>query len=139
LARNGHAVTGLARTDNAAATLDARGITPVAGDLDARRPGVVEAALRADAVIYAAQAGPEQETGTVQELTRALVGTRKALVFLSGSWVLVQRTAGARSPDVFAEHEPFTPEPVAEYRKAGEDTVLASAGDGLRSTVIRPA
>jgi hypothetical protein len=28
---------------------------------------------------------------------------------------------------------------VAEYRKAGEDTVLASAGDGLRSTVIRPA
>jgi nucleoside-diphosphate-sugar epimerase len=138
LAKNGHTVTGLARTGNAAATLDAQGITPVTGDLDARRPGVVEAALRADAVIYAAQAGPEQETSTVQNLTRALAGRGRTLVFLSGSGVLLQRTAGAWSPDLFAEHDPFTPEPLAEYRKAAEDTVLAAAGDGLRSIVVRP-
>ncbi|GAA5702446.1 nucleoside-diphosphate sugar epimerase [Streptomyces avermitilis] len=138
LAESGHSVTGLARTDDAAATLDAQGITPVAGDLDARRPDVVEATLRADAVVYAAQAGPEQETGTVQDLTLALTGTGKTLIFLSGSGVLMQRTAGAWSPDVFAEYDPFVPEPLADFRKAAEDTVLAAAEDGVRAMVIRP-
>ncbi|SES48114.1 NAD dependent epimerase/dehydratase family protein [Streptomyces sp. yr375] len=95
LIKSGNAVTGLARTDDAAATLHAQGITPIAGDLDARRPDAVAAALRADAVVYAAQPGPEQETGAVQDLTRALAGTGKALLFLSGSGVLLQRTGGA--------------------------------------------
>lgn len=134
----GHPVTGLARTEAAAATLAAQGITPVPGDLDGRRPAVVEAALRADTVVYAAQAAPDQETAITQDLIRALAGTGKALVFLSGSGVLMQRTAGAWSPDVFAERDPFTTEPLAAYRKAAEDAVLAAAGDGVRSLVLRP-
>ncbi|MFD0311416.1 NAD-dependent epimerase/dehydratase family protein [Streptomyces sp. NPDC127119] len=138
LSAEGHAVSGLARTRNAAATLDSRGITPVAGDLDEHRGAVLKAAQTADAVIYAAQAGPAQETATVQDLVRALSGTRKTFVFLSGTGVLVQRTAGAWSPDVFAEDDPFTPEPLAAYRKAAEDTVMAAADNGLRSMVIRP-
>ncbi|MER8001275.1 NAD-dependent epimerase/dehydratase family protein [Streptomyces sp. NPDC095613] len=138
LSAEGHTVTGLARTESAAATLDSQGITPLAGDLEERRAAVIEAAQAADAVIYAAQAGPEQETATVQELTRALTGTDKTLIFLSGNGVLVQRTAGAWSPDVFAEDDPFTPEPLADYRKAVEDTVLAAARHGLRAMVIRP-
>ncbi|MEV6126418.1 NAD-dependent epimerase/dehydratase family protein [Streptomyces violaceusniger] len=138
LTAEGHTVTGLARTGTAAAGLHAQGITPVPGDLEERRPAVVEAALEADAVIYAAQAGEEQETATVQDLTRALAGTGRTLVFLSGSGVLLQRTAGAWSPDVYAEHEPFTPEPLAGFRKAAEDTVLAAASEGLRTMVIRP-
>ncbi|MFG3105098.1 NAD-dependent epimerase/dehydratase family protein [Streptomyces sp. NPDC048182] len=138
LSAEGHTVTGLARTQSAAAALDSQGVTPVAGDLEERRSGIIEAAVAADAVIYAAQAGPEQETATVQDLTRALSGTDKALLFLSGSGVLLQRTAGAWSPDVFAEDDPFTPEPLAAYRKAAEDTVLAAAGNGLRAMVIRP-
>lgn len=142
LARNlsaeGHTVTGLARTKSAAATLVSQGITPLAGDLDEHRGAVIEAAQAADAVIYAAQAGPEQERATVQDLTKALAGTDKTLIFLSGNGVLVQRTAGAWSPDVFAEDDPFTPEPLAAYRKTAEDTVLAAARDGLRAMVIRP-
>ncbi|MBW0105573.1 NAD-dependent epimerase/dehydratase family protein [Pseudonocardia sp. KRD291] len=138
LSAEGHTVAGLARTATAAADLRARGITPVAGDLDERRPAVLEAALQADAVVYAAQAGQEQETATVQDLTRTLVGTGATLVFLSGSGVLLQRTAGAWSPDVYAEHETFTPEPLAEFRKAAEDTVLAAASEGLRAMVVRP-
>ncbi|MFF3485619.1 NAD-dependent epimerase/dehydratase family protein [Streptomyces sp. NPDC002701] len=138
LSAEGHAVTGLARTESAAATLESRSITPVAGDLAEHRAAVIEAARTADAVIYAAQAGSEQETATVQDLTRALAGTDKTLIFLSGSGVLVQRTAGAWSPDVFAEDDPFTPEPLADYRKAAEDAVLAAAQDGLRAMVIRP-
>ncbi|WP_030661361.1 NAD-dependent epimerase/dehydratase family protein [Streptomyces cellulosae] len=138
LVAEGHTVTGLARTEDAADGLAARGIAPVAADLHARRRVTIEAALRADAVIYAAQPAPDQESATTQDLTRALAGTGKTLVFLSGSGVLMQRTAGAWSPDVFAEHDPFTPEPLAEYRKAAEDTVLASAGSGVRAMVIRP-
>ncbi|NUV70010.1 NAD-dependent epimerase/dehydratase family protein [Streptomyces sp. CAI-121] len=134
----GHPVTGLARTDAAAAALAAQGITPVAADLGGRRPAVVRAALRADTVVYAAQPAPDQETATVQELTRALAGTGRTLVFLSGSGVLMQRTSGAWSPDVFAEHDPFTTEPPAAYRKAAEDAVIAAAGNGVRSLVVRP-
>ncbi|MFJ6512945.1 NAD-dependent epimerase/dehydratase family protein [Streptomyces sp. NPDC091406] len=138
LVAEGHTVTGLARTEAAADGLTAQGITPVAGDLGTRRPAVVEAARGADAVIYAAQADPEQETGTVQDLTRALAGTGRTLAFLSGSGVLLQRTEGAWSPDVFAEDDAFTPEPLAGFRKAAEDTVLAAAGPELRAMVIRP-
>ncbi|MEU9955127.1 NAD-dependent epimerase/dehydratase family protein [Streptomyces sp. NPDC050982] len=138
LAAEGHTVTGLARTETAAVGLHAQGITPVEGDLEERRPAVVEAALRADGVIYAAQAGEEQETAAVQDLTRALAGTGKTLVFLSGSGVLLRRTAGAWSPDVYAEHEPFTPEPLADFRRAAEDAVLAAASEGLRAMVVRP-
>lgn len=139
LAAEGHTVTGLARTDAAADALESQGVTPVAADLDTRRATAVEASLRADAVIYAAQADPEQETATVQDLTRALAGTGKSLIFLSGSGVLMQRTAGAWSPDVFAEDDSFIPEPLAGFRKAAEDTVLAAAADdGVRAMVIRP-
>ncbi|MGW4629543.1 NAD-dependent epimerase/dehydratase family protein [Streptomyces rubiginosohelvolus] len=138
LVAEGHTVTGLARTEDAAGRLAAQGVTPCAGDLDARRPAVIEEARRADAVIYAAQPGPEQESATVRELADMLAGTGKTLIFLSGSGVLMQRVAGAWSPDVFTEHDAFTAEPLAEYRKAAEDFVLAAAGNGVRSMVIRP-
>ncbi|MEU3027680.1 NAD-dependent epimerase/dehydratase family protein [Streptomyces incarnatus] len=138
LTGEGHAVSGVARTNTAAAALQELGVAPVAADLDARRPAAIDAALAADAVVYAARADPEQETATVADLTRALAGTGKTLVFLSGSGVLMQRTAGAWSPDIFAEDDPFVTEPLAGFRKAAEDTVLASAADGVRAMVIRP-
>ncbi|MFJ1608518.1 hypothetical protein ACIOHS_34910 [Streptomyces sp. NPDC088253] len=50
----------------------------------------------------------------------------------------MQRTAGAWSPDVVAEHDPFVPEPLADFHKAAEDTVLAATEDGVRAMVIRP-
>ncbi|MET8289896.1 NAD-dependent epimerase/dehydratase family protein [Streptomyces sp. NPDC005132] len=138
LASEGHAVSGLARTDAAATTLQQQGITPVAADLDARRPAAIDAALAADGVIYAAQADPEQESATIADLTRALAGTGKTLVFLSGSGVLMQRTGGAWSPDVFAEDDTFVTEPLAGFRKDAEDCVLASAAHGVRAMVVRP-
>ncbi|MFD9507847.1 NAD-dependent epimerase/dehydratase family protein [Streptomyces mirabilis] len=133
-----HLVTGLARTDVAAVALAADGITPVVADLDSRRSATIDAALEADVVVYAAQADPMLETATVESLTRAMAGTGKTLIFLSGSGVLLQRTAGAWSQDSFAEHDPFAVEPLATSRKAAEDTVLAAASDRLRAMVIRP-
>ncbi|MFD7223030.1 NAD-dependent epimerase/dehydratase family protein [Streptomyces sp. NPDC059892] len=50
----------------------------------------------------------------------------------------MQRTQGSWSPDIFAEDDPFVTEPLAGFRKAAEDTVLASAANGVRAMVIRP-
>jgi nucleoside-diphosphate-sugar epimerase len=138
LADSGHAVSGLARTGASAAALNARGISPVAADLETRRPAMVGAARRADVVVYAAQAEPAQETAAVEDLTRAMAGTGKTLIFLSGSGVLLQRTEGAWSQDTFTEHDLFTVEPLAEFRKAAEDAILMAAADGVRAMVIRP-
>lgn len=139
LATDGHRVTGLARTGEAAAALDRGGIVPVLGDLGPGRAAVVEAARRADAVVYAAQPGPEQETAAVDELIRVLAGGGRTLILLSGSGVLLQRTAGTWSQDSFAEHDSFVVEPLAAYRKAAEDAVLtASSAGGLRGMVVRP-
>ncbi|RLL68315.1 NAD-dependent epimerase/dehydratase family protein [Streptomyces sp. Z26] len=138
LAAAGHQVGGLARTASAAAALEAAGIHPVRGDLDEGRGATVAAARRADAVVYAAQPDAVLETATVAELTRAMAGTGRTLVFLSGTGVLLQRTGGAWSEDGFAEHEPFAVEPLAAARKAAEDTVLASAAHEVRAMVVRP-
>ncbi|AEM84475.1 NAD-dependent epimerase/dehydratase family protein [Streptomyces violaceusniger] len=138
LAGAGHHVTGLARTEAAAVALKAQGITPVAGDLETRRPETISAARLADTVIYAAQADPAQETATLDELIQTLAGSGRTLVFLSGSGVFLQRTAGAWSQDSFAEDDSFTVEPLATARKAVEDKVLAAASHGMRAMVIRP-
>lgn len=138
LADTGHTVAGLARTREAAVALELQGVTPVIADLGVRRPHTVDAALRADVVVYAAQPDPVQESATVEDLTGAMAGTGKTLMFLSGSGVLMQRTAGAWSQDSFAEGDPFTVEPLAATRKSAEDDVLAAGNDRLRSMVVRP-
>ncbi|MGW0632142.1 hypothetical protein [Streptomyces sp. NPDC002758] len=61
-AGQGHHITGLARSQRATDTLTEQDSTLSPGNLDGRRPEAVAAAARADVVIYAAQASPEQET-----------------------------------------------------------------------------
>ncbi|MFF7601869.1 NAD(P)H-binding protein [Streptomyces mirabilis] len=139
LTARGHLVTGLARTDVAAVALAADGITPVVADLDSRRSTTIDAALKADVVVYTAQADPVLETATVESLTRAMAGRGKTLIFLSGSGLLLQRTAGAWSQDSFAEHDPFVVEPMATSRKAAEDTVLAPPPTGCAPWSSTPA
>ncbi|CDR17514.1 hypothetical protein GCM10022420_027790 [Streptomyces iranensis] len=59
-------------------------------------------------------------------------------MFLSGTGVFLQRTAGSWSEAGFAEDDPFTVEPLAAARKAAEDKVLAAASRDMRTMVIRP-
>lgn len=95
LISSGHTVTGLARSDAAAARLRALGAIPLRGsvdDLDALRTG----AAQADGVVHMAIAGdfsdPEditrREVAAIQALGRALVDTGKPLVTTSGTLVL---------------------------------------------------
>ena len=138
LAASGHRVRGLARSADAAERLRLRGIEPHRGDLGAGRREVLAAAATADAVVYAAQLDPSEETAVVDDLVAALRGTGTTLLFVSGSGVFLQRTAGAWSPDVVAEDDPFTVEPLATARYAAEQTVRRAAADGLRAMVLRP-
>ncbi|WP_329130632.1 NAD(P)H-binding protein [Streptomyces sp. NBC_00670] len=97
LGASGHTVSGPARSQDAAARLRGQGITAVRADLDTGRPAVLAAARAADAVLYAAQTTPEQETSTVRELTRALAGTGKTLSSCpaAGSCYSAPRAPGA--------------------------------------------
>lgn len=134
----GHTVHGLARSDAAAARLQAAAVQPVRGDLDTGMAPVLAAAHLADVTIYAAQVAFEREPAVLDALCSALAGSGKTLIFLSGSGVFMQRTGGAWSADSFAETDPFVPEPLALPRLEAENRVRAAAADGLRSMVIRP-
>lgn len=134
----GHDVTGLARSDRAATRLTTQDITPLRADPDSGLAPIVTAAASADVVVVAAQLTPETETTMVSALLDALTSSGKTFVFTSGSGVLLQRTAGAWSEDVFTEDDPFTAEPLATERLAVERLVRTAAGREIRGMVVRP-
>ena len=138
LARAGHTVTGLARTDTGADSLRQEGISVLTGDLDADLEQVVTAAVAADATVYAAQLDPGGEQRAVLALLDGLAGTGKTFLFTSGTGVFLQRTAGAWSPDTFSEDTPFTVEPLAAGRAATEGLVHRAAARGVRTLTVRP-
>ena len=83
----GHHVSGLARSQESAGKLGARGVSAVMGDItDAGRIG--EVARDVDAVVHAASThGPEAEEAdraAVAEILDALEGTHKTFVYTSG-------------------------------------------------------
>jgi nucleoside-diphosphate-sugar epimerase len=139
LLQAGHTVTALARSEVAAARLQAIGATPVHGsleDLDRLRA----AAGAADGVLHMAYGGdyadPEpmirRDRDAIETFGRALAGTSKPLVITSGTLVM---TAGRESserdePDVTG---------VAAARLVGERACLDFADQGVRAIVVRLA
>lgn len=135
----GHAVTGLARSDEAAAKLQALGAEAHRGsldDLDSLRAG----AEAADGVIHMAFGGSfadpddlaRRDLAANQALGQALVGTGKPFVSTSGTFVM---TAGR----VSHEQDPPDPASIASFRVPGEQACLALADQGVRSSVVRLA
>jgi nucleoside-diphosphate-sugar epimerase len=134
LLEQGHSVVGLARSDDAAATLKKRGIEPLAGDINAYTP-IVEVTKRVDAVINAANS---DNPFVVHALLTGLRGTGKTLIQTSGSSVVGNYDNGEASEDIFDEDAPFTPQPEKSTRVAIDTQVLAAAKDSVRTVVIRP-
>jgi nucleoside-diphosphate-sugar epimerase len=134
----GHQVSGMARTAEAAARLEAAGIAPFVGDLEGDLPAAVEAAALSDVVIFAPQLLLEPEHQAVTAFLDRLAGAQKTFIFTSGTGVLGQRTAGDWSQDSFAEDEPFTPAKSLVRRVETETLVRESVGRGVRGIVIRP-
>lgn len=136
LSNSGLAVSGLYRKPDAKLELERSGIAPVLGDLVEDFDAVASAVRTVDAVIYAAQVPFDAEPMIVRRLLDVLSGTGKTFVFLSGTGVLMQRTQGAWSSDVFAEDDDFTPEPFALARVEVEKMVRSA--EGVRGIVVRP-
>ena len=133
LVRGGHRVDALVRHSEAAARVQARGATPVLGDL--MKPATWrDAAAAADGAVHcAAEYGPR-----AREFDRAAVDTLTALppnrflVYTSGIWVL------GPAPAPVDETAPVNPIELVAWRPAHEERVLATAAAGARAIVVRP-
>ncbi|WIV53081.1 SDR family oxidoreductase [Amycolatopsis nalaikhensis] len=135
----GHTVTGLARSDAAAARLEALGATAHHGsleDLDSLRRG----AEAADGVLHMAFGGDfadpddmmRRDRTAIEALGAALRHTGKPFVSTSGTLVM---PAGRES----TEHDAPDDTGIAAFRIAGERACLAFADQGVRASVVRLA
>jgi nucleoside-diphosphate-sugar epimerase len=130
----GHDVSGLARSEAAAARLTTAGIRPVRGDF-ALPSTVAEAARGADAVISMATTyDPAVDGPAVDAILDALAGSDKPFLYTSGIW-----SHGDTGGSVVDESSPPHPAAIVEWRQAVEDRVRAGAQRGIRTVVIRPA
>ena len=135
----GHTVTGLARSDEAAARLRGLGADTLVGaleDLDTLQSG----AKAADGVIHMAFGGsfadPEdlvrRDRTAIETIGQALAGTGKPFVSTCGTLIM----PGGR---VSAEDDAPDPGSIAWFRIPGEQACLTLADQGVRSSVVRLA
>ena len=133
LVAQGASVSGLARSEAAAAALKERGITPVIGTLD-DADVLASAARAADVTINAANAGHRE---AAEAMTKALAGTGKGFIHTSGSSIVGTRARGEFVADIFDEDTPFTPTPQRAARVAID--AMVRAAPGVRAAVIAPS
>ncbi|WP_432927776.1 SDR family oxidoreductase [Microbispora sp. CA-135349] len=135
----GHTVTGLARSDTAAARLESLGATPHRGsldDLESLRSG----AEAADGVLHMAYGGDfsdlddmmRRDRTAIKALGRPLEYSGRPLVVTSGTLVM---PAGRVATE---KDEPDTAG-IAAFRIAGERACLSFAARGVRASVVRLA
>jgi nucleoside-diphosphate-sugar epimerase len=134
LVRGGHQVDALVRSGEGAAKVQARGATPVLGDL--MQPASWRAAAAAadgaihTAVESGARARPVDETA-VGVLT-SLPTKDRFLIYTSGIWVL------GPAPAPVDETAPLNPIELVSWRPAHEKRILDSVSGGGRAVVVRP-
>jgi nucleoside-diphosphate-sugar epimerase len=135
----GHAVTGLARSDRAAATVEALGADVRRGDLD-DLDGLSSAVREADGVIHLAFKHEEQHSGdlagaaaadlrAIETMGAALKGSDKAFVGTCATGALALAGFQGR----LTEHDVRPGGP----RIDAENTVIALAEQTVRSSVVR--
>lgn len=133
LVAQGHIVSGLARSDMAAAALQQRKIAPVVGTLDDAAT-LRRAAQAADITIGAANA---DHRGAAEAIAEALAGTGKAYIHTSGSSIVGTPAHGELVPAVFDEDTPFAPSPARRARV--EIDIMVRGARGMRGIVIAPS
>ena len=133
----GHQITGLARSDEAAAKLVAWGVEVRRGDV-ADPDGLAEAASASDGVIHCAfgvdfanyvEMG-QIDLRAVSAMIEALSGSGKPLVVTSGMTASTPGRLGA-------EADPAQTEGMAAVRGAPEDLALSATEKSVRATVVR--
>jgi nucleoside-diphosphate-sugar epimerase len=135
LVRGGHHVDALVRNSEGAARVQARGATPIVGDV-MKPASWRDAAAAADGAVHAAaEYGPrvrEFDATAVDTLTALPQKDGRFLVYTSGIWVL------GPAPSPVDESAPLNPIEMVAWRPAHEQKVLATAASGVRAVVIRP-
>lgn len=144
LVADGHAVTGLARSEEAAARLTECGAEAVRGDLSDLAV-LDQAARAADAVVQVSLGGFLTElegdgatrlAAAVEALTCALAGSAKPYVFTSGAGIYGD--TGVVDPLRHAtETDPIGPPYYYAHLAEIERAVLAASGRDIRSVVLR--
>jgi nucleoside-diphosphate-sugar epimerase len=130
----GHQVSGLARSDEAAAKLRSAGIDPVQGDFS-NPQSVGQAARGADgAISLATTYDPAIDGPAIDAMLDAFSGTNKPFIYTSGIW-----SHGDTGDAVVDESSPPKPAALVAWRQAVEDRVLQADRRKIRSVVIRPA
>ena len=130
----GHQLTGLARSDAAAAKLKSAGIQPLRGDFSDPK-SVGSAARAADgAISLATTYDPSIDGPAIDAILDALAGSNKPFIYTSGIW-----SHGDTAGKVVDETSPPNPAALVAWRQKVEDRVLEGAKRGIRSVVIRPA
>jgi len=133
LVKQGHQVSGLARSDETAAVLKQRGIAPVRGTLD-DAPALSAAAKAADVTVGAANA---DHRGAAEAIVKALTGTGKTYLHTSGSSIVGTPALGEFVEAVFDEDTPFTPPPARKARV--ETDKMVRGASGMRGIVVAPS
>lgn len=134
LVQAGHSVSGLARSDEAAAKVTAAGGTPVRGDIS--DTGLLAASAEAaDAVIHLASPGDatsaELDQGVVTAFLGALRGSGKPYLHTSGVWI-------HGDGDDITEQTPFDPPAITAWRLPLDARVRAAAADGVHTVLVAP-
>ena len=133
----GHEVIGLARSDNSAATLAAKGVTVLRGDLD-DLDSLRRGATDADAVVHLAnkhdwndhEATTRAERTAVQTLADALAGTGKPFAIASGL-ALIADGRTALETDLSPAVGPDS------MRGGSENLALSYVERGVRTIILR--
>lgn len=137
LIKSGHHVTALVRDPEKAARLEARGATPVKGELSTPAR-YLKAAVACDAVVHTAledsPRGPATDRQFLDAILPALAATGqpRTFVYTSGIWVLGAAPGGAD------EQTPLEPAQISAWRAPHEALVQAAASPTLRTAVVRP-
>ena len=135
----GHVVTGLARSEAAAARLESLGAEPHRGSLD-DLDSLSRGAEAADGVVHMAYGGDyadpdgliRRDCAAINALGKALAGSGKPFVSTSGTLV-------TKAGRLATEQDAPDPDSVAAFRIPGEQACLAFAESGVRASVVRLA
>ncbi len=136
LTARGHQTVGTARSEAAHRRLQARGTASVA--VDAAKPATLGKAVReADAVVYAVTITDDDpwtvETRALRAIAKALAGTEKTFVYVSGAWVYGETGAVPAT-----EESPLNPPEFVMRRAELERESIAMTRIGVRSLNVRP-
>jgi len=135
LVKSGHHVDALVRNSEGASRVQARGATPILGDV-MQPASWRDAAAAADGAVHAAvEYGPRNcqfDATAVDTLVSLPPKPGRVIVYTSGIWVL------GSAPSPVDETAPVNPIEMVAWRPAHEQRVLDAAAAGVRAVVIRP-